>query len=130
MGLPPFQYLFAGFLPAMFIGVFIGAMLNPHSLCTRALFPQPAKKPLNIFFYIFAVRELVLGVALLILEVSGEWRAATVLVACLCLNGLTDFYFAGSLGAGWWNSFTKHGVPRIIGLWSAWNLWQEHWAGN
>ncbi len=81
------------------------------------------------YFYIFAVRELVLGLALLILEAYNEWRAVTVLLACIGLNGVSDVYFAGSLGGGWWPAFKAHGVLTIIGYWTVWKLWQEHWVG-
>ncbi|KAK7894807.1 hypothetical protein LTR67_005546 [Exophiala xenobiotica] len=146
--LPPFHYLFAYFIPVMLLGVFFGSLVSPHAICASACFPQPADKPMNTFFYLFAVRELVLGLALLTLEAYDEWRAATILLACIGINGISDFLIAGSLGSqsqsqsqsqkgietgkgveggvSWWSSFMVHGTPTILGYWTVWKLWQEH----
>ncbi|KAJ9606661.1 hypothetical protein H2200_008669 [Cladophialophora chaetospira] len=127
--IPPLQYLVAYFLPIMFLGVFIGALVSPHSLSAAALFPQPADKPMHPYFYLFAVRELVLGLALLILEANNEWRAVTALLGCVGLNGVSDCIIAATLsGGGWWPSLKVHGIPTVIGYWSVWKLWQEHWV--
>ena len=125
--LPPLQYLTAYFFPVMLLGVFVGSLVSPHSLAASAHFPQPANKPLNTFFYLFAVRELVLGAALLTLEACDEWRAVVILLACISINGIGDFVLAGSSGAGWWPSFTTHGIPTLVAYWTVWKLWQEHW---
>ena len=141
--LPPFQYLVAYFIPVMLLGVFLGSLVSPHAICASACFPQPADKPMHTFFYLFAVRELCLGLALLALEAYGEWRAATILLACIGINGIGDFLIAGSQkivtpsgngkskgnagGGSWWSSsFMVHGTPTIIGYWTVWKLWQEH----
>ncbi|ETI22538.1 hypothetical protein G647_06613 [Cladophialophora carrionii CBS 160.54] len=125
--IPPLQYLVAFLLPVMLIGVFVGSLVSPHNISAAALFPQPANKPVHSFFYLFATRELCLGVALLTLEAYNEWRAVTVLMACIGLNGIGDFLLAGASGGGWWPSFTTHGIPTIVGYWAVWKLWQEYW---
>ncbi|KIW50288.1 hypothetical protein PV05_11890 [Exophiala xenobiotica] len=141
--LPPFQYLVAYFIPIMLLGVFLGSLVSPHAICASACFPQPADKPMQTFFYLFAVRELCLGLALLTLEAYDEWRAATILLACIGINGVGDFLISGfqlgtakgngngkskgNAGASWWwSSFMIHGTPTIIGYWTVWKLWQEH----
>ncbi|KAK5465366.1 hypothetical protein LTS15_001929 [Exophiala xenobiotica] len=135
--LPPFHYLFAYFVPVMLLGVFLGSLVSPHAICASACFPQPAGQPMHTFFYLFAVRELVLGLALLTLEAYDEWRAATILLACIGINGVSDFLIAGSQkgngtgkgvegGVSWWSSFMVHGTPTILGYWTVWKLWQEH----
>ncbi|KIX05937.1 uncharacterized protein Z518_03911 [Rhinocladiella mackenziei CBS 650.93] len=125
--LPSLQYLVAYFIPVMLLGVFVGSLVSPRSLTAAACFPQPVDKPMDTFFYLFAVREHCLGLALLILEACDEWRAAVVLLACIGINGTGDFLLAGSLGTGWWPSFTTHGIPTLVGYWAVWKLWQEHW---
>ena len=70
------------------------------------------------FFYLFAVRELVLGLALTVLEAYGKWRAVTVLLGCIGINCASDFFFAGSSGQGWWPSFTAHGIFTVVAHWS------------
>ncbi|KAI1629928.1 hypothetical protein EDD37DRAFT_604795 [Exophiala viscosa] len=124
--LPPFQYLVAYFLPIMFIGAFISSFANPHAVTASVCFPQPADKPINAFVYLFAVRELVLGIALILLEACNEWRAVVILLACVGINGMGDFLLAGNLGTGWRSSFMCHGIPTIVCYWTVWKLWQEH----
>ncbi|KEF54006.1 uncharacterized protein A1O9_09801 [Exophiala aquamarina CBS 119918] len=150
-GLP---YLITHGITLLLLSVFIMSWISPRQLCASALFPQAPDRPLPTFFYIFAVRELVLGLALLLLQAYGEWRAVVVLLACISINGIGDFFFAalevgfdesvkagygqgqgqgkgrGKEGAGgslWWAAFKGHGVPTIAGYWAAWRLWQEHW---
>lgn len=82
---------------------------------------------MNVFFRLFAVRELCLGVALLALEAYDEWRAVTILLACIGINGIGDFVLSSSQKeVGWWTAFKAHGTPTILGYWSVWKLWQEH----
>ncbi|KIW11379.1 hypothetical protein PV08_10679 [Exophiala spinifera] len=64
--IPPVPHLIAYAIAVMLIGVFIGALVIPHTIAAAACFPEPAGKPMNVFFYLFAVRELCLGVALLV----------------------------------------------------------------
>lgn len=78
------------------------------------------------FFHLFATRELCLGLALLFLEAYDEWRAVVILLACIGINGIGDFFVAGSLGTGWRPSLLCHGIPTIVGYWTVWKLWQEH----
>lgn len=138
--IPALPYLVAYGVTILLLSVFIFSLIDPGTICAAALFPQPAGKPLNTFFYLFAVRELVLGLALLLLEAYGEWRAVTVVLGCVGLNGVGDFILAGlrmgseegtEKGNGsasrWWDSFKAHGVPTILGYWAVWKLWQEHW---
>jgi hypothetical protein len=125
--LPPFHYLIAYFIPVILLGVFFGSLIDPHGICNAALFPQPAGR-MHDFFWLFAIRELVLGMALVILEAYGEWRAATVLLACIGINGVTDFFSRAAAGKGILKSFQVHGVPTVAGYYAVWRLWQEHWA--
>ncbi|KAK4939673.1 hypothetical protein LTR10_020063 [Elasticomyces elasticus] len=110
----------------MFIGVFISSFTSPRAVTASACFPQPADRPVNVFIYLFAVRELVLGLALIFLVAYNEWRAVTILLACVGLNGLGDFFLAGNLGTGWRSSLMCHGIPTVVGYWAVWKLWQEH----
>lgn len=123
--LPPFHYLVAYYIPCILLGAFIGCMVAPYTICEAVHMPQPRDKPLNIFFYLFAIRELVLGLALLLLEVYNEWRGVTILLACIGINGASDFVIAGFYSGKWWSSFTAHGFPTLLGYWTVWKLWQE-----
>ena len=132
-------YLITHMINVLLLSVFIMAMIAPRRLCESALYPQAPNKPLPTFFWVFAVRELVLGLIMLILQFHGEWRAVAVVVGCISLNGITDFWFcAMEVGFDesvkskgkvnmWWASFKAHGIPTIVGLWAATRLWQEHW---
>jgi hypothetical protein len=142
--IPALPYLIVYGITILLLSVFIFSLIDPRTICAAALFPQPADKPLHTFFYLFAVRELVLGLALLLLEAYGEWRAVVVVLGCVGINGVGDFFIAGfrmgseegaekgrQNGGGsagrWWASFKAHGVPTIFGYWAVWKLWQEHW---
>ncbi|KAL6245885.1 hypothetical protein RBB50_007038 [Rhinocladiella similis] len=89
--IPPPPYLIAYAVAVMLIGVFIGALVSPHTIAAAACFPEPADKPMHVFFYLFAVRELCLGVAMLVLVSYNEWRSVTILLACILINGSRTF---------------------------------------
>jgi len=115
----------------MFIGVFFGSFVNPQAIVNAAAFgPMPANTPMNTEYWLFVLRELCLGVALLVLEAYGEWRAVTVLLGCVGINGVGDFVLAGMKGAGWKASMTSNLVPTLVGYWAVYKLWEEHWGSG
>ncbi|EXJ74545.1 uncharacterized protein A1O5_02841 [Cladophialophora psammophila CBS 110553] len=127
LSIPPLQYLIAYLIPVMFLGVFVGAFVSPHALSASASFPPPTDKVSLTFFHLFAIRQLCLSLALLVLEACNEWRAVVIVLACVGVNGISDFLLSAASGAGWGSSFRTHGIPTVVGYWTVWELWQEHW---
>ncbi|KIW92387.1 uncharacterized protein Z519_07371 [Cladophialophora bantiana CBS 173.52] len=127
LSIPPLQYLVAYLVPVMFLGVFVSAFVSPHALSVSASFPPPTDQTSLTFFHLFAIRQLCLGLTLLILEACNEWRAVVIVLACIGVNGICDFSLSAASGAGWWSSFKTHGIPTVVAYWTVWKLWQEHW---
>lgn len=61
----PFTYL----LPVWLIGVFFASLSTAasHTLLDQVGLPQPRNKPIHYFWSMFAVRELLLGVIVILL---------------------------------------------------------------
>ncbi|KAJ9646890.1 hypothetical protein H2204_000582 [Knufia peltigerae] len=126
--LPPLHHLIAYAIALMLIGVFIGCLVCPHKIAAAACFPEPADQPMHVFFYLFAVRELCLGLALLVFLSYEYWKSATILLAIVGINGISDFLISGFHGKeDWRTSFYKHGIPTLIGYYGVLRLWQDNW---
>lgn len=124
--LPSLPYLLIFLLPVVLIGAFVASVANPRGVIDVMGFQgQSPAKTTDLFIYTFGVRELSLGVAAATLMAYNEWRAATILTACIGMNGISDFILDGSQGQGWWHAFKTHGVPTMAGYWAVWNLWQD-----
>lgn len=124
--LPSLPYLLIYLLPVFLIGAFATAMANPRGMTDLMGFQgQSSAKITDLLVYSFGARELSLGVAAAAMIAYNEWRAVTILTACVGMNGISDFVLDGSQGQGWWHAFKTHGVPTIAAYWAVWKLWQE-----
>jgi hypothetical protein len=124
--LPPLQYLVVYCLPIMWVTIFIGSLTSPHSIASLAKFHTDTSKPLGVWFHMFAVRELVLGLMFLGLIAVDEWRAITIALACAAINGPCDVFLSRKSGATLAEALQAHGVPTVVAYWAVWKLWEEH----
>jgi hypothetical protein len=125
--LPPFQYLVIYFLPVMWISGFVISLLSPDIITSLAKFPNPdTRYPHGVWFHMFIVRELVLGLVSSSLIAANEWRALTIVLACAGINGPCDMYLSHRAGASWRDAFMAHGVMTAVAYWAVWKLWEEH----
>lgn len=126
---PAGPYLFTYFLIGALLFVFIMS-LNPasaHFVCDQVGFSQPRNQPLNVFFNLFAVRELLFALIYLIFIRQGEWKAVSVVLAVQCLGGATDTYLGATKGGvGWVEAFKAHGIMTTVGSWAAYRIWMEN----
>lgn len=129
MDLPSWPYIFTPILSVWLIGVWVVSRTKyAHAMCEGCGFPQPAKQPLNTFFYLFANKEATMGIIFICLQLAGEWKAVGIMLACLCVGGAGDMYLAMTIGSmGFVQAFQAHGLVTLIGAWAAWNLMDENW---
>lgn len=125
--LPPVHYIFAYIFPVFLIGVFFSATTNPQAIAKSLDFKEPQKKEDEPFVYMFAVRELAFGVALLILIACDEWKAVTIVMGCAGIGGMGDFILDVRVGHGWSHVVKTHGLPTLVGYWVVWKLYQNWW---
>ena len=126
---PSWPYIFAYALPIWMIGVFITSLSTSasHALLVQVGFPQPRDKPLNIFWYMFAVRELLFGLILLILEREGEWKAVSIIIGVMTIGGSLDVVFSATKGGvGWIEGFKAHGIVTMVALFASYQIWMEN----
>ncbi|ETN36804.1 uncharacterized protein HMPREF1541_09082 [Cyphellophora europaea CBS 101466] len=143
--LSQWHYLFAYFCPLFMFAVFLNSLSITRSveMCKQVGFPpkrpvgagsssqkqqQTSPTRLDPFFYLFAQRCFGIGLMLTILEACGEWRAVSVMLGCMCVNGVRDGWLVltdGEGGVG--KAFAAHWGITIVGACSTWRLWAEHW---
>jgi hypothetical protein len=126
---PSWPYLFAYAMPVWLIGVFITSLSTSgsHALLVQVGFPQPRDQPLNIFWYMFAVRELLFGLILLILEREGEWKAVSIILGTMCIGGSLDVVFSATKGGvGWIEGIKAHGIVTVVALVASYQMWVEN----
>ena len=129
MTLPSWPYIFVTCLTIMLIGVWAVAQTSySHAMCEQTGFPQPANKPLDNFFYLFANKEGIYGLILISLQLAGQWRAVGIVLACLCLGGAGDMYLSMTIGKPFnlLEAFQAHGSVTVVGAWAAWKIIQEN----
>lgn len=96
--LPSLPYLVISCIPAMLIGAFVVSMANPRSIIDLMGFQGTPTKLTDLLIYTFGVRELTLSIAATALIAYNEWRAVTILMTCVGMNGISDFLLDGSQG--------------------------------
>jgi hypothetical protein len=119
----PYIYatLWSALLLTNCIGTFTPAV---YTMTEQAGFPQPRNQPLNVYVYLFAGCQFMIGLASAILEATGEWKAVSVIIACSVPMGcLSTIICAMGIGKG---AYT-HGMLTSIAAVAAWRLMQENW---
>jgi hypothetical protein len=126
---PSFPYVFACLLPVWLIGVFFASLSTPasHNLLDSVGFPQPRDKPLHYFWYMFAIRELLLGCIFALLEFHGEWKSVAIVLGVSCCGGAMDVVMSATKGGvSWMKGIQAHGIVTAVGTYSAYQLWLEN----
>lgn len=108
-------YLLVYVLPVFLIGIFVNSISDPRGLYQTMGLRPPQKEPICPFVYSFGVRELSASLALAALIAYDEWRAVTIRLSCIGINGTGDFLLGGWQGMGWWHAFKFHGLPTLAG---------------
>ena len=99
-----------------------------HSVCEQAGFPQPRDKPMNVYVYLFAGCQFMLGLSLAVLQAASEWRAVSVIVACALPMGLVGTSLSATKGGmGYGPPFWSHCLLLTIGTSAGWRLMQDNW---
>ena len=124
--LPPLHYIIAYAIPCLWISVFFGLLINPHSVSAMAGFDLPKNQPPSVFLYLFAVRELGLAVVFTMLAAYGEWRALTIFMGNSLIFGTADMVVCGMKGKGWGAAVKNHGVPTVLAAWAVKELAKEY----
>ena len=129
MDLPSWPYIFTPILSVWLIGVWVVSRTKyAHAMCEQVGFPQPAKQPLNSFFYLFCNKEAIMGIIFICLQLAGEWKSVGIMLACMCVGGAGDMYLAMTVGTmGFVEAFQAHGSVTSIGAWAAWRLIEDNW---
>jgi hypothetical protein len=123
--MPAVHYLLAYTVPVVPIGVAIACLVDPNGVVKTLGLKLSQTEPDHSILYWGAIRELSIGIALAALLAYEEWRAATIMLACVGLNGFGDFLLDGAQGEGWTHAFKTHLLPTIAVYWAVWKLCQE-----
>lgn len=113
---------YAGILLMVSVGTFTPAA---YDICESAGFSQPRNQPLNTYVYLFAGCQFMLGLSVAILELAGEWRAVSVIIACALPMGVVGL--TQSAKEGFTSAFWQHAVMFAVGTSAGWRLMQENW---
>lgn len=128
MGFPSWPYIFTGTLAVWMIGVWaVAQTTHARALCEQTGFPQPPNDDLNVFFYLFANKEGVIGLIFAVLQLAREWRAMGISLLCMCICGAGDAYLSMEMGSmGLWEAFQAHGIVTLLAAWAAIRIIQEN----
>lgn len=127
--LSDWPYIWASFYSAMLLIISVSTFTPAaHGVCEQAGFPQPRNQPLNVYVYICAGSQFMLGLAVAILVAEGEWKAVSVIIACSTPMGLLGTSLAAIKGGmGFGKEFWSHALLTTIGTSAGWRLIQENW---
>jgi hypothetical protein len=124
--LAAWPYAWAYFYPTILL---VNAILTftpaAHAICEQGGFPQPRNQPLNTYVYLFAGCQLMLGLAVAILEYTGEWRAVSVILASATPMGVIGTTLSSMHGFD--KAFWTHVVMFTIGTSASVNLVRQYW---
>ncbi|KIW40817.1 uncharacterized protein PV06_07989 [Exophiala oligosperma] len=105
-----------------------------HHVAERAGFPQPRDRPLNVYVYLLAGSQLMIGLSVAVLVFLGDWKAVSVVIACSTPMGLIGTTLSArtpSTGGGGGiignKPFWSHAMMVTIGTCAAWRLIKENW---
>jgi len=122
-------YMWASFYSATLLIIAVSTFTPAvYSVCEQAGFPQPRDQPLNVYVYLFAALQFMVGLAVAILEIAGEWRAVSVIIACAFPMGLVGTSLSATKGGlGYGKEFWSHFLLTTIGTLAGWRLLQDNW---
>lgn len=123
---PPVHLLVTYLFPAILIGIAFTCFTNTATAADMMGLNKEAEiKKSNPVWYLFGLRELSIGIALLLMMYYDQWKGVTIVMGCHGLSAIGDFTIDVLQGQGWSHGFQKHGLPTIIGYWVVWQLWKE-----
>jgi hypothetical protein len=95
-----------------------------RSLCASAGFPQPPARPLNVYVYLFAGTQFMIGSSVAVLCWLGEWRAVSVIVVSATPMGILGTGLSASdMGEGrYGKAFWTHVGLLSVGTLASWAL--------
>ncbi|RVX66415.1 hypothetical protein B0A52_09645 [Exophiala mesophila] len=127
--LADWPHVWASFYAAMLLVVSLG-MFTPaaYSICDQAGYPQRRDQPLNIYVYLCAGCQFMLGSSVAILVAAGEWKAVSVIIATSTPMGILGTTLSATKGGmGFGKEFWSHVLLTTIGTSAGWKLVQENW---
>ena len=127
--IPSWPYLYASWYSVTLLGISISSFTPAvYSVCEQAGFPQPRNQPINVYVYLLAGSQLLVGLAVAVLEAVSEWKAVSVIISCTIPMGLIGTSLAATKGGmGLGRAFWAHGLATVIASLAAWNLVQDNW---
>jgi hypothetical protein len=97
-----------------------------HAICEQGGFPQPRNQPFNVYVYLFAGCQLMVGLSVATLIATDEWRGVSVILACATPMGVLGTTLSATMGSGG-SAFWTHVVLLGVGTMASYRLVQENW---